>query len=157
MKSKIAQKGPYSLYLESGKEYQWCACGLSRNQPFCDDTHEGTDFKPLFFIPKESKTEYLCGCKQTKNPPFCDMTHERLESTEGKIKIKYSNTEITVVWQPELCRHSTLCFTQLPRVFRPRIRKWIDPYGAPTERIIEQVNRCPSGALTFFYNNEKPE
>jgi len=34
-------------------------------------------------------------------------------------KINYTNDEITVVWQPELCWHSTLCFTQLPEVFNP--------------------------------------
>jgi putative redox protein len=72
-------------------------------------------------------------------------------------KIKYPNDEITVVWQPELCQHSTICFTQLPEVFDPRIKKWINPNGASSEKIIEQVRRCPSGALTFFRNdkNEK--
>jgi putative redox protein len=64
-------------------------------------------------------------------------------------KIKYSNKEISVIWQPELCQHYALCFTQLPEVFNPGIRKWIDPYGASSERIIEQVMKCPSGALTY--------
>jgi putative redox protein len=70
-------------------------------------------------------------------------------------KIKYANDEITVVWTPELCWHTTICFTQLPEVFDPEVRKWVDPFGASNERIIEQVNKCPSGALTFFYNDEK--
>ncbi|MDP4291076.1 MAG: (4Fe-4S)-binding protein [Bacteroidota bacterium] len=70
-------------------------------------------------------------------------------------KINYVNNEITVVWQPELCQHSTYCFTQLPEVFNPAIRKWVNPFGAPTERIIEQVKKCPSGALSFFYNGQK--
>lgn len=70
-------------------------------------------------------------------------------------KIKYSNEKITVVWQPELCQHSAICFTQLPEVFDPRIRKWINPNGASSERIAEQVKKCPSGALTYFLNNEK--
>lgn len=157
MKSNISQKGPYSVYLESGKKYLWCVCGLSRNQPFCDNTHVGTEFKPLLFTAKETNIKYLCGCKQTKNPPFCDRTHMRLDTTEQKRKINYANNEITVVWQPELCTHSTLCFSGLPEVFNPGIRKWIDPNAASTDRIIKQVNRCPSGALTFFYNDKKPE
>jgi putative redox protein len=70
-------------------------------------------------------------------------------------KINYSNDEITVIWQPELCQHSTFCFTQLPEVFNPGIRKWVNMNGASRERIIEQVKKCPSGALSFFYNNQR--
>jgi len=76
---------------------------------------------------------------------------------ETERKIKYTNGEITVVWKPEFCQHSTRCFTQLPEVFNPKVRKWIDTNGAPSERIIEQVKKCPSGALTFFLNNENNE
>src|SRR5258705_11020663 len=61
---------------------------------------------------------------------------------ETEKKIKYTNSEITVVWKPEFCQHSTRCFTQLPEVFNPKVRKWIDANGAPSERIIEQVKRC---------------
>jgi putative redox protein len=67
-------------------------------------------------------------------------------------KIKYANDEITVVWKPDFCQHSTICFTQLPEVFDPKVKKWIDPYGAPSDKIIEQVKKCPSGALTYFTN-----
>jgi putative redox protein len=70
-------------------------------------------------------------------------------------KIKYSNKEITVVWKPDLCWHVTTCFTELPAVFNPKVKKWIDPNGASTDRIIEQVKRCPSGALSFFYNDQE--
>lgn len=77
--------------------------------------------------------------------------------TRAMKKIKYTNDEITVVWQPELCQHSTLCFAQLPEVFNPGIKKWINTNGAPTEKIINQVKRCPSGALSFFYNDSKKE
>ena len=67
--------------------------------------------------------------------------------------IKYKNDEITVLWKPEFCQHSTRCWTQLPQVFKPTLRAWIDPNGASPERIQEQVARCPSGALVFMYNN----
>jgi putative redox protein len=73
---------------------------------------------------------------------------------DGETKtIRYANEEITVLWKPEFCQHSTRCWTQLPQVFKPAMRKWIDPNGAPAERIQEQVARCPSGALVFVYNN----
>jgi len=71
--------------------------------------------------------------------------------------IKYGNEEITVLWKPEFCEHSTRCWTQLPQVFKPSIKKWIDPDGASPERIREQVERCPSGALVFVYNDKKNE
>jgi len=75
---------------------------------------------------------------------------------EGETKtIKYANEEITVLWKPEFCQHSTRCWTQLPQVFQPSVRRWINPDGAPAYRIQEQVKRCPSGALVFMYNSEK--
>lgn len=67
---------------------------------------------------------------------------------------EYMNGEITVVWKPALCIHSTFCFTGLPEVFDPDERTWIDMKGAPTKRIIEQVDQCPSGALTYYWNKK---
>ena len=78
MEPKIAQKAPFVVDLEAGKEYHWCACGQSKNQPFCDGSHRGSEFKPVFFDAKETGKAYLCGCKHTKNPPFCDGTHRTL-------------------------------------------------------------------------------
>jgi len=68
---------------------------------------------------------------------------------------KYTNGEVTVVWKPEVCTHSRLCWTQLTSVFNPRTRPWINMDGADTERIIEQVSKCPSGALSFYRNEEE--
>jgi len=73
----IAQKGPYGKGLEAGK-YFWCACGLSKNQPFCDASHKGTEFKSVIFELESAKTVWLCGCKHTENKPFCDGTHKRI-------------------------------------------------------------------------------
>jgi uncharacterized Fe-S cluster protein YjdI len=67
---------------------------------------------------------------------------------------QYTNGEITVVWQPEVCIHSTLCWKGLGDVFNPTKRPWINMDGAQTEAIIEQVKKCPSGALSYFKNNE---
>lgn len=77
---------------------------------------------------------------------------------EKKFVKHYSNGEITIVWNSDLCTHVSYCFTELPEVFDPSERPWIKADGATTKRIIEQVNRCPTGALTFFYNDaEKNE
>ena len=74
----IAQKAPYPVDLEAGKSYFWCACGQSKNQPFCDSSHKGGSFSPVKFTAEETKKVWLCGCKQTKNQPFCDGTHKTL-------------------------------------------------------------------------------
>lgn len=66
----------------------------------------------------------------------------------------YTNGEITVVWKPNQCIHSKICWTNLLEVFDPRKRPWINMEGAATDRIAEQVSKCPSGALSSFYNNE---
>lgn len=65
---------------------------------------------------------------------------------------EYSNGEITVIWKPGLCQHSTNCWKGLINVFDPRKKPWINMDGAGSERIIEQVKKCPSGALSYLAN-----
>lgn len=74
----IAQKGPCPVEVEASKTYYWCACGRSKNQPFCDGSHKGTEFTPMKYEATESKTVYFCGCKHSGNKPFCDGTHAKL-------------------------------------------------------------------------------
>lgn len=69
---------------------------------------------------------------------------------------KYTNGEITVVWKPESCIHSKNCWKGLITVFNPKDKPWIKMDGASSERIIEQVKKCPSGALSFFLNDDLP-
>ncbi len=76
-KATIAAKEPAILRLEPGT-YYWCACGKSKNQPFCDGSHEGSEFTPKVFEITEARNVALCQCKQTRNPPFCDGTHVEL-------------------------------------------------------------------------------
>lgn len=70
---------------------------------------------------------------------------------------EYSNGEVTIVWKPAQCIHSTKCFKGLGDVFDPRKRPWITPEKSTTDKIIEQVNKCPSGALSFYLNEKKDE
>jgi CDGSH-type Zn-finger protein len=78
MEPKIAGKAPIAVEFEEGKTYFWCACGESANQPFCDGSHKGTEFRPVAIKAEETKTRYLCTCKQTSKPGFCDGTHKTL-------------------------------------------------------------------------------
>jgi putative redox protein len=69
--------------------------------------------------------------------------------SENGEKHTYTNDDITVVWKPELCMHSARCATQLPQVFNPAARPWINMDGATSEEIREQVAKCPTGALSI--------
>ena len=73
----IARKRPFAVVLDPGT-YHWCACGDSKNQPFCDGAHQGTAFSPEAFEVEVAGTVRLCGCKHTIDPPFCDGTHTEL-------------------------------------------------------------------------------
>jgi uncharacterized Fe-S cluster protein YjdI len=69
---------------------------------------------------------------------------------------RYTNGEVTVIWQPSLCVHSAICFRGLPAVFDPRRRPWVVLDGQSTDTIIQQVEECPSGALSFERVTGKP-
>jgi len=68
-------------------------------------------------------------------------------------KKEYKNKDITVVWQPDLCFHSENCIKGSPQVFDMNRRPWIDLSTESTNKIIETVKKCPSGALSFYSNN----
>ena len=77
-KPEIAQKSPYVVNVEGGKTYYWCACGRSKNQPFCDGSHKDTEFSPVSFTAEKSEKVFLCGCKHSAKKPFCDGSHKKL-------------------------------------------------------------------------------
>ena len=74
----IAQKAPYPVEVEEGKTYFWCACGKSQKQPFCDGSHQGTDFTPEKYTAEKAGKVFFCGCKKSQNTPRCDGTHSRI-------------------------------------------------------------------------------
>ena len=74
----VAQKSPYPVDVEAGKKYFWCACGRSKNQPFCDGSHKGTGLSPVAYEATQAKKVWFCGCKTTKKQPLCDGSHNAL-------------------------------------------------------------------------------
>jgi CDGSH-type Zn-finger protein len=77
-KPHIAQKSPIPVQVEQGKTYWWCACGLSKSQPFCDGSHKGTAFEPLEYTATSDRQVFFCACKQTARSPLCDGAHNQL-------------------------------------------------------------------------------
>lgn len=71
------------------------------------------------------------------------------DDSETEKLIKYTNGDITVLWKPDVCRHSGRCVTQLPGVFDIHKHPWVNMQGASSEEIIAQVNKCPTGALSI--------
>ena len=73
---------------------------------------------------------------------------------EKEIIKHYSNGELTVVWKSHLCQHSGVCVRTLPQVYNTRLRPWIKPENATTNELKAQIEKCPSGALSYFMNKD---
>ena len=65
-------------------------------------------------------------------------------------KKEYSNGEITVVWKPDICIHSANCVKGLPSVFKPNDSPWIQVDEANSVELMATIDKCPSGALTYY-------
>ena len=96
----IAGNSPIPVQLAAGEEQYWCACGQSKNQPFCDGSHAGTEFTPVAFSADSDGEAYLCACKRTGNAPYCDGTHaqfgDELVGTDGSSAASAAESEAAV-------------------------------------------------------------
>ena len=73
---------------------------------------------------------------------------------EREITKKYSNGEITILWKPHKCIHSGVCVKELPKVYNPSKKPWLTIEKATTKELKAQVMKCPSGALSYYMNDE---
>ena len=62
---------------------------------------------------------------------------------------EFSNDEITVTYEPSICIHAEKCAKELSSVFRTSIIPWINLDDAETNAVINQIKKCPSGALKY--------
>ncbi len=65
---------PLALDLKAGT-YYFCACGKSKNLPYCDGSHSGSEFVPYKEDLKADQKVWICRCMKSKNRPYCDGTH----------------------------------------------------------------------------------
>jgi len=77
-----------------------------------------------------------------------------LEEKKELVK-EYSNGEITILWKPKTCIHAAECVKRLPNVYKPKEKPWITIENATTEELIDQIDKCPSGALSYNLKNQK--
>ena len=82
------------LEMEAGT-YMWCACGYSKNQPFCDNSHIGTIFEPLEVVLTESRKYSWCACKLSAKKPFCDSSHKQLPEFKAYMEMIASQDTTT--------------------------------------------------------------
>lgn len=74
-----------------------------------------------------------------------------------EMKKEYTNGEITVVWKPSLCFHAGECVKGSPGVFKPDEKPWIQISNDSTENLMATIDKCPSGALSYYKNGEEAQ
>jgi uncharacterized Fe-S cluster protein YjdI len=73
--------------------------------------------------------------------------------SERNIIKKYSNGDLTILWEPKKCIHAAICVKSLPKVYNPEINPWIKAENASIEELKTQIDTCPSAALSYEMNN----
>lgn len=76
-------------------------------------------------------------------------------SSNREIIKEYTNGELTIIWKPRTCIHSTECVKRLPNVYNPNENPWIKAENASVEELKEQIKACPSGALSYKMSGEE--
>lgn len=98
----------------------------------------------------------LCRCGASENKPFCDGSHIKIKYVNIKeddraldSNREYSGKDMVVVFNLGVCSHSAICLRSLPNVFDTAKRPWINVDGGSVKDIIETIEKCPSGALSY--------
>lgn len=75
-------------------------------------------------------------------------------SLKMETKAYRENPDLTVLWTPSKCIHAGVCVRSLPQVYHPKDKPWIKADKASAEELMEQIDRCPSGALGYEKTNK---
>lgn len=64
-----------TIVKQVSKIVAYCRCTKSKNLPFCDGSHEGTNIEPAIVELTSPETIAICRCWRSKDHPYCDGTH----------------------------------------------------------------------------------
>lgn len=102
----------------------------------------------------------LCRCGGSNNKPFCDGTHGKNGFSDQKLtdgtldqRKTYIGKNISIHDNRGICAHAGYCSDHLSAVFKLGAEPWINPDAASTQEIIETIEKCPSGALSYSVNH----
>lgn len=62
---------------------------------------------------------------------------------------EYKKEDFTIIWKPKKCIHAAECVKRLPDVYKPNDKPWIVPANASVDQLKQQIQACPSGALSY--------
>lgn len=62
---------------------------------------------------------------------------------------EYVKDDLVIMWKPEKCIHAGICVKTLPNVYNPKEKPWIKPKNATVEELEQQIDLCPSKALSY--------
>jgi len=74
---------------------------------------------------------------------------------ERKI-LKYEGKDLTVTYERPRCIHAERCVKDLPEVFNPERKPWVDADATSADDLAVMIHTCPSGALHYERNDGGP-
>jgi len=129
---------------------------ISKNGPYVVEGLKSVTESVGIDVKTTKEAVALCRCGKSSTKPYCDGTHGRIDWEDEKSPDRtprqidtYKGKLITIHDDRGICSHAGFCTDELPTVFRMRTEPWIDPDCDTIEKIIETIEKCPSGALSY--------
>ncbi len=104
----------------------------------------------------------LCRCGHSENKPYCDGHHAEVNFENSKDperkpdKTKdYLGKDVTIIDNRGVCSHDGACVNNLREVFDAMKRPWIMPNNSSVKDVVDTVEKCPSGALSYRIGNHR--
>lgn len=127
--------------------YECSVCGY-KYDPAVGDPENGIKPGTPFAELPDSWVCPLCKASKDMFNKLEDMVAQPATDKTDLVK-EYQNQDIIVYWYPQLCSHAGKCWDELPKVFKPEERPWIDLSASTAEELIRTIDKCPSRALKY--------